>query len=93
MTMRLKWWIVYWVACLLIGFGGGILFHKVVNAHEVHWNVAHGVTVLRGTNEVHVIGPPRSSMPAPKVTTQPVRRGGLARIGRIGGRGGKRGVR
>lgn len=76
MTLTRKWWIAYWAACLLIGFVGGTLLSKWANSHEVH-----DVTVLRGTSEAYVVGPPRSSLPVPKATTQPVRRG-LARSGR-----------
>ncbi len=59
--------------------GAGIAVLMLVLGMSVA--VANDVTVLRGTDEAHAIGPPRSSLPAPKVTTRPVRRG-LARIGR-----------
>ncbi len=41
MTMKLKWWIAYWAACLVLGFGGTMLVSKVVNSHELR---LHGAT-------------------------------------------------
>ena len=37
--------------------------------------------VIRGTSETYQIGPPKSNLPKPKVTTRSTRRSGLARIG------------
>ena len=74
MSKRMSWTLI--VLGMVGMVVGAIGMSRSAQSHEVH-----GVTVLRGTDEVHVIGPPRSSLPKPRAATRSTTKGFARTIG------------